>query len=351
MQSDEKNVQTCSQGADADVMVSIICITFNHAPFLHKALDGFLMQRTNFRFEVLLHDDASTDGTAEIVKAYAKKYPDIIVPILEKENQYSQHIDFSQKMYAMARGKYFAFCEGDDYWIDADKLQKQFDYMEAHPDCSICGHNSFILDDRERDHPHLKETVTEDYAESTFTMEDLLRDHLIDHGLYPMASVFMRRECVPHYPWLRRFSFGDLFMVLTPFRYGYGYRSNAKMAVYRVNNPGSYNEVRNQLPHHERIQKWINFRFEFLEGLEYFNRETEYRWDSLIQELKEKIKYQRLPMMYLEYSSTRMCLPLLWLNSVLLAHPRLKNIMGRICRKSAVLNRLKSFIKRHLIKS
>ena len=112
------------------LMVTIQCLTFNHEPYIRQCLDGFVMQKTNFRFEAVVHDDASTDGTAAIVREYAEKYPDIIKPILETENQYSKGDGILGRIMAENRkGKYIAICEGDDYWIDPLKLQKQVYYM------------------------------------------------------------------------------------------------------------------------------------------------------------------------------------------------------------------------------
>lgn len=123
-------------------LVSICCLTYNHRPFIEKCLDGFLMQKTTFPVEILIHDDCSTDGTTEIVKEYAAKYPDLIFPIYEEVNQYQNghagDIDFFN--YKRARGKYIAYCEGDDYWTDPLKLQKQVDFMEANPEYSVCFH-------------------------------------------------------------------------------------------------------------------------------------------------------------------------------------------------------------------
>ena len=109
------------------VMVSVICNTYNHEKYIKSALDGFVMQKTNFEYEVLIHDDASTDSTADIIREYEKKYPDIIKPIYQSENQYSKKVPISKTyQYSRAKGKYIAICEGDDYWTDPFKLQKQF---------------------------------------------------------------------------------------------------------------------------------------------------------------------------------------------------------------------------------
>ena len=110
------------------------------------------MQRTSFAFEVLVHDDASTDGTADIIREYEAKYPDIIKPIYQTENQYSKGPISSRFQYPRARGRYIAYCEGDDYWTDPDKLQKQYDAMEAHPEIDICAHSAFMVDAISKEH-------------------------------------------------------------------------------------------------------------------------------------------------------------------------------------------------------
>lgn len=120
-------------------LVSIRSITYNHEPYISQALDGFLMQKTDFPFEIVVHDDASTDKTADIIRAYEKKYPQIIKPIYEIENQYSKNDgSIGRKMNPLLTGKYIAFCEGDDFWIDPQKLQKQVDFLENNPDYGMC---------------------------------------------------------------------------------------------------------------------------------------------------------------------------------------------------------------------
>lgn len=120
-------------------IVSICCITYNQAPYIRECLDGFIMQKCNFDFEILIHDDASTDGTQDIIKEYQQKHPNIIKPVFQTENQYSKgqrgmNIKYN---FPRAEGKYIALCEGDDYWIDPLKLQKQVDFLEMHIDFSM----------------------------------------------------------------------------------------------------------------------------------------------------------------------------------------------------------------------
>lgn len=123
----------------SEPVVSICSITYNHAPYIRQCLDGFLMQKTNFPFEIIINDDCSTDGTTEIIKEYAEKYPDLIKPIFHEENQYKKGVRgmFVKYVFPKAQGKYLALCEGDDYWIDPLKLQKQVDILESDDSVSM----------------------------------------------------------------------------------------------------------------------------------------------------------------------------------------------------------------------
>ena len=129
------------QSAEPRPLVAIRCITYNHEPYIRDALEGFVMQKTDFPFVAVVHDDASTDGTADIIREYAARYPHIIKPLYETENQYSKGDGSMSRMMnraVVATGaKYIALCEGDDYWTDPLKLQKQVDFLESHPDYSM----------------------------------------------------------------------------------------------------------------------------------------------------------------------------------------------------------------------
>ena len=123
--------------------VSVLCATYNHEEYLHQTLDSFLNQKTDFPFEVLVNDDASTDGTGDIIREYAAKYPEIIRPFYQKENLYSRRINlYDMVFFPACRGEYIAVCEGDDYWNDPEKLQLQVNWLDAHPEYSACVHNS-----------------------------------------------------------------------------------------------------------------------------------------------------------------------------------------------------------------
>ena len=126
-------------------LLSIVCLAYNHADFIRETLEGFLRQETDFPFEVIVHDDASTDRTAAIIAEYAARYPQVIKPIYQRENQYSKGVPFSTRLFAEARGSYIAYCEGDDYWTDPRKLQIQVDFLEKHRDYVMTYHDAYMF--------------------------------------------------------------------------------------------------------------------------------------------------------------------------------------------------------------
>lgn len=143
MEIQTSNMQNTNNLKNTEPLVSIDCLTYNHEAYIRDALEGFLMQKTDFPFEILIHDDASTDQTANIIREYEKKYPGIIKPIYQKENQYSKEVNITTDFqYSRAKGKYIAICEGDDYWTDPYKLQKQVDFLETHPNYGLV-HSNF----------------------------------------------------------------------------------------------------------------------------------------------------------------------------------------------------------------
>ncbi len=224
-----------------DPLVSICCITYNHENYIRDAIEGFLMQKTDFPFEIIIHDDASTDATANIIREYEEEYPDIIKPIYQTENQYSKGKRATLFTFRAARGKYLALCEGDDYWIDPLKLQKQIIEMEKHPECYI----SF--------HPAIKRWVDGSrddrmlglYSDKT-TIVPVEVVILSWDVFMPTASIVLNRSVVS-----RIVSFFDLasdapvgdyyIRVLGAENGGALYLSDI-MSVYRYGTPGSFTE-------------------------------------------------------------------------------------------------------------
>lgn len=223
-----------------EIMVSVCCITYNQAQYIKDALDGFLMQKTHFRYEIIIHDDASTDGTVDIIKEYAEKYPDIIKPIFEKENQYSKGIKRILNInFAVANGKYIALCEGDDYWTDENKLQMQVDYMEENPICTFCFHNAEIIDMEDETKksfiPYSKELKKYIKKDNIYNVGEL---ELLE--FIPTASFMFRRENLSKMPsWFNDCFVGDWPIKLLMTSFGYAYYIDKKMCVYRKNAKGS----------------------------------------------------------------------------------------------------------------
>jgi glycosyltransferase involved in cell wall biosynthesis len=155
-----------------DIMVSICCITYNHEKYISDAIESFLMQKTSFKYEILIHDDASTDKTTEIIRAYEKDYPSIIKPIYQIENQYSKGVKVGKLNNMRANGKYIALCEGDDFWTDPLKLQKQVSYLEHHPECSLCVHAVHMVD---KNSNALKQSIRPSSENKTFTTEEVIQ--------------------------------------------------------------------------------------------------------------------------------------------------------------------------------
>ncbi len=179
-------------------IVSICCMAFNHAPFIRKCLDGFLMQEPptgvsedELWYEILIHDDCSTDGTDDIIREYAEKYPDKIFPLYETENQYSKGIIIDGYNYKRARGKYIAVCESDDYWTIADKLKRQVDFMETHPDYSVCWHLARIYET----YSGVLRPLYYDFDKPMEEDEDISIEYLMRSSVgQPLTEVF-RRSC------------------------------------------------------------------------------------------------------------------------------------------------------------
>ena len=130
--------------------VSVCCTTYNHERYLKRCLDSIVCQKTNFAFELLVFEDCSKDGTRKILEEYASKYPDIIIPLYQEENRYSKDIHVCENfVFPLVRGEYVALCEGDDYWTDEYKLQKQVDALDRNPQCNFCTHRVELVGDKE----------------------------------------------------------------------------------------------------------------------------------------------------------------------------------------------------------
>lgn len=218
-------------------IVSICCLTYNHSPYIRQCLDGFVMQKTTFPVEVLIHDDASTDGTQDIIREYECKYPDLIKPIYQTENQYSKGVKVSLVYnYSRVRGKYVALCEGDDYWTDPYKLQKQVDFLESHPDYVMCSHR---FDRYFEDEHRLVKDPDETFDGAVYDLRNLIGGKWLTQTL----TVMYRRSALD----LKEYeSYGmsmDIILLYALLKKGKGYCFPEVMGVYRYHRGGVWSEV------------------------------------------------------------------------------------------------------------
>jgi len=270
-------------GGRVEPLVSIVCTTYNHARYVEQAIAGFLMQVTRFPFEIVIHDDVSTDDTRTVVDAYASRYPSIIRTIYQTENQYSQGRTTPIIAFAHCRGRYIAFCEGDDYWTDPQKLQLQCDLLEADPSYSLVFHNCRLQQEAKG---NSRDEVACHLAETSFGLQDVvLRDWFI-----PSQSMVFRKADLELPEWLHRVFGLDYAMHLLLAEKGrIGYIDRI-MGVYRINaasisanRPGGF------------------FQIKHIQTLSYFNFHTGFRHDKIIAKRLDRER----ELLYLAYLSAR----------------------------------------------
>lgn len=222
------------------ILVAIHCLVYNHEPYLRDCFEGFVMQKTNFRFVAIVHDDVSTDGSAAIIREYEAKYPDIFRPIYETVNQYSKHDGSLERIMNDAidatGAKYVAMCEGDDFWADPLKLQKQVDILESDETLMMCCTNCSVVDNLGRTiHPIRPEPVVKDNKEGRYTLRDFFREQ----HQYPTASVVYRnthiKEVRSKHAHTENAFLGDWTMWICLLIYGDIYFLNKVTCAYRVN--------------------------------------------------------------------------------------------------------------------
>lgn len=224
-----------------NIMVSIWCLTYNHLGYIKDAIDGFLSQKTDFKYKVVIYDDASTDGTSDIIREYAERYPDIIETVIEPRNRFhdSNRLEYMLGlMREKLTGKYIALCEGDDFWIDCQKLQRQVDYMEHNQNCSLCMHNAVWMD----------------YSQKRFIVDNgfdvdgdgrILKPAEIirpTKGHPSTASFLFKKEVIWKDDFFFKAPIGDYPLQLAALTCGYIYYSSRVMSVYRWMTSGSYND-------------------------------------------------------------------------------------------------------------
>lgn len=255
----QEEITSCWETREDLPLVSIRCTVYNHDKYLEDCLNGFLIQKTTFPFEVFIHDDASTDSSASIIRKYVSKYPKIFKPFYEKENQYSKNDGSFRKITwnpNYLQGKYIAICEGDDYWTDPHKLQMQVDFLETNPNYSMCFHSAEIkFEGNLYTQAECKNVQDRDYTAG----------ELLDHWVIPTASIVMRRECIL-FPLKKTSAIitGDMFTVFSCLSIGKIKGFSNPMSVYRVNQGSiTYNSEYKKRNIFKRPENWECFKENF----------------------------------------------------------------------------------------
>lgn len=258
------------------ILVSIHCTTYNHEDYIADAIESFLMQQTNFKYELLIHDDASTDRTAEIIKEYEQKYPDLIKPIYQVENQLSKGVSVTHLNFKRAKGKYIAICEGDDYWTDPKKLQKQIDYMESHPECSLCVHAGHVVSAGDK---RKKWNNRPNKGDKSFTIEEVIAG---GGDLFLTNSMVFQTEFSQLRPtYLEKAPVGDYPLTINLSLQGKVHYLDEFMSAYRTGVTNSwtarnFSSIENRSKHFDEIALM----------LDELNEYTNYQYGDVITETK-----------------------------------------------------------------
>ena len=220
-------------------LVSILCATYNQKDYIAQTIEGFLLQKVNFPIEIIIHDDASTDGTADIVRKYEAKHPDLIKGVYQTENQYSKRVAiWDNFIYPKAQGKYYAECEGDDYWTDPNKLQRQVDFLENHPDY-IFSHTSFQYYDQTNG-TFLEDKSAKKNLEIQQTEPDKIGLYILDSNQYRIQTVTtlyrsnLHSMITDHFATSKYFLMGDTQVFFFASQFGKIHYDPTPTAVYRL---------------------------------------------------------------------------------------------------------------------
>lgn len=218
-------------------MVSICCITYNHREYIKDAIEGFLNQKCNFPVEIIIHDDASTDGTAEILKGYNTEAYSNITVILQQENQYSGGsrplLNF---VLPLAKGKYIALCEGDDYWTDPYKIVKQVNFLEENPDYGLTASRVEVISCQETGRQYLEHNPKR-FSHGDISFIDMLEFNPVNTPTVCIRAEIMQRlarEAVEGNKW---FAIDKWFWLMTALDTRV-FIANEVMAVYRMHSSG-----------------------------------------------------------------------------------------------------------------
>lgn len=276
--------------------ISICCTCYNHEHYIEKALEGMLSQKGAFTFEILVHDDASSDTSPQIIASYARHYPHIIKPILQSENQYSKGLPINETFnFSRAQGKYIALCEGDDYWTDENKLAKQFRYMEENLDCHFCFTNALVIDQKDGSTRRFLPYYSNEADIFAKPGKDFNFGEMLDLSFLPTASFFFRyADYEAHADFLKQpFPYGDLRFKLHFTSLGYAHCIDEETCVYRLNVPNSALALWSKENRPKAYARYLS-AIAFLEEM---NRRTEGKYSKAIE--RHKANYSSYALDYL----------------------------------------------------
>lgn len=243
------------------IKVSVLCTAYNHEKYIEKCLQGIIDQKTNFEFEILINDDHSDDKTADLIRMYESKYPKIIKPIYQTTNQYSKGINIVDDiLFPKSKGEYIAFCEGDDYWIDEHKLQRQYEFMENHKSCVMCVGNTIIHDLENKE----KDRLFNHWRKSKkLKKEDIFLGWNVHTSTY-----FIRRDFLKIPDEFKKYWFGDYVRLTYNSSKGDVYYIPEIMSVYNHNNTNGLTNIFEN-SEIEKRKKLAMLRIEYLNQLNY----------------------------------------------------------------------------------
>ena len=245
-------------------------------------LEGFLSQKTTFPFEIIVYDDASTDSTQSIIKEYQGSHPEIVRPIYASENQYSKGHQTIVETFKLARGKYIAICEGDDYWIDPLKLQKQIDGMKQNPECGLCFHSSYVVTDAKGE---LERGIRFRRSErmKLFTANEVIAGN---GGFMHTGSILFTYDILPkiiNYPAFVKGVPGDFYIQIMASLRGGALYIDEPMSVYRVNSSSSVSK--DLMSSKTNIKNYLLKNIEFIEGM---TKITDFQYEREFKSLRNK---------------------------------------------------------------
>ena len=287
MRIDEENIMANWEGDYDKPLVTVVCNTYNHEKYIGRALRGFLKQKTNFPFEVVVQDDASTDHTAQIIRKYEKKYPHIIRPIYELENLFSkQDGSWRRSLLSHLKGKYLAICEGDDYWTDPRKLQDQVEVMEAHPEYTICFNRVQFVNEDGSPCRYIAPPEKE-VKHGVVTLDTYVRETFRNGvWVFQTSCFFLRQEMFIWYDNERKdfakiFPCGDLPLVLACLMKGNGYYIGRVCGCYRKTDTGATRGAEKE--NEKERENWRRLN----EAVRYFDRITRRKYhDDIMYQIR-----------------------------------------------------------------